>query len=156
MPRQHTTPRLLTIGALASRAGLSRDTIRFYEREAVLPQPARTPAGYRLYGPETVERLRFIKRAQALGFSLPEIREVLGGYQDREECRRVQRLLEQKIAQLNQKMRDMQTLREVLHRYLTACQQALQDRQAFAVCPVLPMLQEAAAFPLDPGGESRG
>jgi len=145
----------LKIGELASTSGLSRDTIRFYEREAVLPQPVRTPAGYRLYGPEAVERLRFIKRAQALGFSLTEIRAVLGGYQDLEECRQVQRLLEQKIAQLDRKMRDMQTLRAVLHRYLAACQHALQDRQAFTGCPVLPILQDAAAFPLDPGGESR-
>jgi DNA-binding transcriptional MerR regulator len=69
----------LKIGELASRSGVSRDTIRFYEREALLPKPARTPAGYRLYRPEVLGHLAFIKQAQALGFSLAEIREVLGG-----------------------------------------------------------------------------
>ena len=70
---QHTVSKLLKIGALASKAGLSRDAIRFYEREALLPQAPRTPAGYRLYSAEALARLRFIKHAQALGLSLTEI-----------------------------------------------------------------------------------
>jgi MerR family Zn(II)-responsive transcriptional regulator of zntA len=129
--------KLLKIGELASKSGVSRDTLRFYEREALLPKASRTPAGYRLYVPETVERLRFIKRAQALGFSLTEIRHLLDGYQDPEECSQVKHLLEQKIAVLDQKMREIQALRDVLGRYLEACQQALSTGQATGTCPVL-------------------
>ena len=80
---------MLKIGELASQSGLSRDTIRFYEREAFLPDPERTRAGYRLYSPDVVARLSFIKQAQALGFSLTEIRGVLDGYHDASECRQV-------------------------------------------------------------------
>jgi DNA-binding transcriptional MerR regulator len=138
-----TTSKLLTIGALASRSGLSRDTIRFYEREALLPQVPRNNAGYRLYSAAVLERLHFIKQAQALGFSLAVIRDLLKGYQDPEECQRVRQLLTQKIAELDQRMRDMQALRDTLSRYQAECQKALRDGQASAACPVLTRLREA-------------
>ncbi len=138
----HTVSKLLKIGALASKAGLSRDTIRFYEREALLPKPPRTPAGYRLYSAAVLERLHFIKQAQALGFSLTVIRDLLQGAQNPEECQRVRQLLEQKIAELDQRMRDMQALRATLSRYHAECQQALRDGQASAACPVLTRLRE--------------
>ena len=67
----------LTIGALASAAEVGIETIRFYERKGLLPEPPRTQAGYRQYTPDTVHRLRFIRRAQGLGFSLAEISELL-------------------------------------------------------------------------------
>jgi DNA-binding transcriptional MerR regulator len=132
---------MLKIGALAAKAGLSRDTIRFYEREALLPKAPRTPAGYRLYSPEALERLPFIKQAQVLGFSLPEIRALLGGYQDTEECHQVKQLLAQKIANLDQQMRDMQALRALLSTYLAECERALHDGQVAAPCPVLTLLR---------------
>ena len=128
---------MLKIGELATRSGLSRDTLRFYERQAVLPKPARTQAGYRLYGPEVVERLHFIKRAQALGFSLTEIKNLLDGFQDPEECAQVKRFLEQKLAELDRKMREMQALRDLMSRYLAECQQALENDRAAEPCPVL-------------------
>jgi MerR family Zn(II)-responsive transcriptional regulator of zntA len=138
-----TTSTLLKIGTLASRSGLSRDTIRFYEREALLPQAPRNNAGYRLYSTEVLERLHFIKQAQALGFSLAAIRDLLHGYQDSEECQRVRQLLAQKIAELDQRMRDMQALRDTLSRYHAECQKALRDGQASEACPVLTLLREA-------------
>lgn len=138
-----TTSTLLKIGALASRSGLSRDTIRFYEREALLPQTPRSSAGYRLYSSAVLERLHFIKQAQALGFSLAAIRDLLHGYQDPEACDRVRQLFAQKIAELDQRMRDMQALRDTLSRYHAECQQALQDGQASEACPVLTLLREA-------------
>lgn len=128
---------MLKIGELASKSGLSRDTIRYYEREALLPKPARTQAGYRLYRPETLDHLAFIKRAQALGFTLSEIRDLLGGCHDAEECHRVERLLEQKIGELDRKAREIQALRTVLSTYLVACKDALATGQAQAGCPVL-------------------
>ena|SRR5712691_315033 len=128
--------RRLTIGALAAQSGLSRDTIRFYEREAVLPQPTRTPAGYRLYAPEVVEQLAFIKHARAMGFPLADIRAFLAGYQDPEGCRQVQHLLEQKLVELDQKIRDMQAWHEVLSRALQTCRAALRDGRATGPCPL--------------------
>ena len=138
-----TTSKLLKIGALASSSGLSRDTIRFYEREALLPKAPRSNAGYRLYSTEVLERLHFIKQAQALGFSLAAIRELLNRYQDPEACHRVRQLLEQKIAELDQRMRDMQALRDTLSRYHAECQKALRDGQASEACPVLTLLRES-------------
>jgi DNA-binding transcriptional MerR regulator/class 3 adenylate cyclase len=142
----------LKIGELASKSGLSRDTIRFYEREALLPQPERTPAGYRLYSPDVVERLLFIKQAQALGFSLTEIREVLDGYHDASECRHVASLLSQKIAELDQRLHAIQALRALLSRYLSVCKQALANGHAHEGCPVLCDLghQTADAFQSHP------
>jgi len=67
----------ITIGRLARAADVGVETIRFYEREGLLAPPARTASGYRLYSPKTAERLGFIRRAKALGFSLAEIRELL-------------------------------------------------------------------------------
>jgi DNA-binding transcriptional MerR regulator len=128
---------MLKIGELASKSGLSRDTIRFYEREALLPQPQRTPAGYRLYNPDVVARLLFIKQAQALGFSLTEIRDLLSGCHDASECRQVALLISQKIAELDQKVREIQTLRSTLSTYLTECTDALADGRAQEGCPVL-------------------
>ena len=128
---------LLKIGELASRSGLSRDTLRFYERETLLPKPKRTQAGYRLYRPEILDHLAFIKRAQALGFSLAEIRDLLGGCHDTEECHRVELLLEQKIREQDQKLREIQVLRTILSTYLAACKDALTSGRAQAGCPVL-------------------
>lgn len=67
----------LTISQLARVAGVNLETIRFYEAQRLLPKPPRSPAGYRQYGPDAADRIRFIKRAQELGFSLNEIRELL-------------------------------------------------------------------------------
>jgi MerR family copper efflux transcriptional regulator len=74
----------ITIGAVARRAGVGIDTIRYYEREGLLPKPRRRASGYRDYGSEVVERLRFIRRAKDLGFTLEEIRELLALSTDRE------------------------------------------------------------------------
>jgi MerR family copper efflux transcriptional regulator len=67
----------LTIGVVARRVGVAIDTIRYYEREGLLPEPARRASGYRSYGEGAVTQLRFIRRAKELGFTLEEIRELL-------------------------------------------------------------------------------
>ena len=117
--------------------GPDGDTIRYYEREGLLPKPERTQAGYRLYRLETLNHLTFIKRAQALGFTLSEIRDLLGGCHDAEACNRVERLLEQKIGELDQKVQEIQALRTVLSTYLVICKDALASGRAKAGCPVL-------------------
>ncbi|MPZ91259.1 MAG: MerR family DNA-binding protein [Actinobacteria bacterium] len=75
----------MTVSQLASRTGISPDTVRFYERERLLPPPARSPAGYRLFDEGSIERVGFVRRAQDLGLRLREIRELLD-ISDRGTC----------------------------------------------------------------------
>src|SRR5882762_2558496 len=100
----------LQIGEVAKRAGVSIDTLRYYEKVKLLTQPARSSGGFRLFAPEHIERVRFIKQAQELGFSLEEIKGLLatGGAQ---ECRKVRDLLERKLTELDDRVRAMKHFR---------------------------------------------
>jgi DNA-binding transcriptional MerR regulator len=126
----------LRIGEVALRSGVSIDTVRYYERRRLLPAAPRTEGGFRLFSKETVERVRFIKQAQELGFSLDEIGELLttGGAS---ECRRVRDHLKIKLAELDGRIRLMQDFRKTLNRHLAACERELRRRSEAAVCPVL-------------------
>lgn len=103
----------LTVSKLANQVGTSADTLRYYERIGLLPEPARSPAGYRLYEEEAVERVRFIKRAQRFGLRLEEIGELLS---IRERglcpCGRTRRMLEDRVAELTDEMAALQRLRD--------------------------------------------
>src|SRR5689334_488081 len=77
MPQRTTVMKGLTIGTLARETGVTLEAIRFYERRGLVPDPPRSSSGYRVYPAETARRLRFIKRAQELGFSLSEVKELL-------------------------------------------------------------------------------
>mgnify|MGYP000285988986 CR=1 FL=1 len=105
----------LTIGQLAARTGTNPKTIRYYEAVGLLPPPRRTPAGYRLYGPEDVARLGFIRKARAVGLSLAEIREVLrlrdGG---QAPCDHVLAVLNARIAAIDRQVRELRELRRQL------------------------------------------
>jgi DNA-binding transcriptional MerR regulator len=109
----------LTVSKLAGEVGTSSDTLRYYERIGLLPEPARSPAGYRLYGAEAVERVRFIKRAQRFGLRLEEIGELLA---IRERglcpCGRTRRLLEEKVSGLTEEMAALQRLRNDIQEML--------------------------------------
>lgn len=126
----------LRIGEVALRSGVSIDTVRYYERRRLLPAAPRTEGGFRLFTPETVERVQFIKQAQELGFSLDEIGELLtsGGA---EECRRVRDHLKVKLTELDERIRSMQDFRKTLARHLAACERELSRHTDDAVCPVL-------------------
>jgi len=126
----------LRIGEVALRAGVSIDAVRYYERRRLLPAAPRTEGGFRLFTPDTVERLRFIKQAQELGFSLDEIGELLatGGAR---ECRRVRDHLEVKLSEVDERIRLMQDFRKTLARHLAACERELSRRASDAVCPAL-------------------
>jgi DNA-binding transcriptional MerR regulator len=126
----------LRIGEVALHAGVSIDTVRYYERRRLLPAAARTEGGFRLFTPDTVEQVRFIKQAQELGFSLDEIRELLttGGAEER---RRVRDHLEGKLTELDERIRSMQNFRKTLARHLAACERELSRHRDDAVCPVL-------------------
>jgi DNA-binding transcriptional MerR regulator len=126
----------LRIGEVALIAGVSIDTVRYYERRRLLPVAARTEGGFRLFTPDTVERVRFIKQAQELGFSLDEIGELLatGGAR---ECRRVRDHLKVKLSEVDRRIRQMQDFRKTLARHLAACEKELSRHADDAVCPVL-------------------
>jgi|SRR5712692_696746 len=113
--------RRLTIGKVAARAGIGAKAIRFYEARGVIPAAGRADNGYRVYTPETVELLRFVKQAQGLGLTLDEIREIVairrGG---RPPCRHVHRLLEDKAAELERKLKDLVLLRRRIRQSLAA------------------------------------
>lgn len=127
----------LTIGELASVVGVSTDTVRYYERLGLLPRAGRTRAGYRLYAEEQVERLRFIKQAQSLGFSLDEIKGLLpergAGLS---ECRRVRDLLSAKLGEMDKRLTEMRRFRKTLAAYLEECEEALAGKRGDC-CPVL-------------------
>lgn len=105
--------RQLTVSKLARQVGTSSDTLRYYERIGLLPEPERSPSGYRLYGDEAVERVRFIKRAQRFGLRLEEIGELLS---IRERglcpCGRTKRMLEARVSELTEEMAALQRLRD--------------------------------------------
>ena len=123
----------MLIGELAARSGLSHDTLRFYERQGLLPA-LRTAKGYRRYGPEASARLILIRLAQGLGFSLAEIREVLVQMDslqaDALDARQVQDLLQGKLAQIDARLAALQSLRAQLAEQLArACPLRLQPER---------------------------
>jgi DNA-binding transcriptional MerR regulator len=124
----------LTIGKVAARSGIGAKAIRFYESAGVIPPPARSENRYRLYSPEAVDLLRFVKRAQGLGLTLDEIREIVtirrGG---RPPCHHVHRLLEEKAAELDRKLKDLLMLRRRIRQSLAAW--GRQRGTKAAVCP---------------------
>jgi len=132
-----TDDSVLYIGDLASRAGVSIDTVRYYERRRLLPRAARSSGGFRIFGPEAVERILFIKHAQELGFSLEEIGQLFltGGAA---ECRRVRDLLRAKLTDVDQKIKSMNKFRRTLANHLSACERELNQRGNAAECPVMP------------------
>jgi DNA-binding transcriptional MerR regulator len=116
-------PRTLTIGQLGSTTGTNVETIRYYERIGLLPEPRRTAANYRAYGIGHAHRLGFIRRARELGFSIEEIRELLSLAERKESsCAAVDRLVGGHLATVEQKITALQRLRRELRETLRACQ----------------------------------
>ena len=109
----------LTVSKLADEVGTSPDTVRYYERIGLLPETERSPSGYRLYGDEAVERLRFIKRAQRFGLRLEAIGELLEVRQRGLcPCGHTRRLLEDRVAELDEEMSSLARLREDISQML--------------------------------------
>jgi DNA-binding transcriptional MerR regulator len=113
----------MTIGQLAGHLGINPRTIRYYERIGILPEPERTHAGYRLYGREDEDRLRFIKSAQRVGLNLGEIKETLA-LRDRDEppCRYVAGVIDQRLSEVNRRLADLR----VFKRDLTELQERMR------------------------------
>lgn len=130
----------MKIGEVAQRTGTTTKTLRFYEQAGLLPEPARTPAGYRAYHESVIERLRFVKAAQAAGLSLAEIRDVIAAREHAgPPCEHVAMLLDAHAVDLDQRIADLMTLREEVQR-LRVRARTLDPMQCNAdgVCHVIP------------------
>jgi Hg(II)-responsive transcriptional regulator len=123
---------------VAQRAGVNAQTLRYYERRGLLPDPPRTSAGYRAYGPDAVRIVRFVKRAQELGFSLSEIEMLLhladGGP---ESCDAARQLAEKKVVDLDAKIATLNAMRASLTRLIATCARPRRERD----CPLLDSLE---------------
>jgi MerR family mercuric resistance operon transcriptional regulator len=130
-------PPTMTIGQLARRAGVGVETVRFYERRGLLATPARKTSGYRLYGEEVVGRLRFIRRAKELGFSLKEVAELLAlRVEPDTTCAEVRRRAEGKIADIEDRIQTLQRMKQALARVTREC----KGRGPTSECPILDAL----------------
>lgn len=128
----------LTIGALADAAGVGVETIRFYQRKALLSEPARPAGGIRRYSTDDVGRVRFIKASQRLGFSLEEVAELLK-LDDGTHCGEARRLAEHKLADVRDKLADLQRIEAVLKELIGRCGASKKSIQ----CPLIASLQQS-------------
>ncbi|MGE0645291.1 MAG: heavy metal-responsive transcriptional regulator [Nitrospira sp.] len=127
-----------TIGRLAKTVGVNVQTVRYYERRHLLGPAGRKPSGYRLYGPDEERRLRFIKNAQALGFTLREIQSLLNlRVSSTARCGDVQRKAQAKLEQVTEKMRDLRALARALRSVIRDCRVGQPTEQ----CPILARLE---------------
>ena len=126
------------IGTMAKRAKVPIKTIRYYEEVGLLPKPTRTSSGYRLYAPETVDRLQIIKKAQHLGLRLDEIKEILDlADRGRCPCGHVQAVLRKRLSELRQKIADLRMIeRRVEAAVRRGCPPNFRPRGK-AVCPTI-------------------
>jgi MerR family mercuric resistance operon transcriptional regulator len=127
--------REMTIGALARQAGVNVETIRYYQRLGVLELPGRPPGGIRRYGDEALSRVRFIKRAQELGFSLAEIRRLMR-LGDPQSCGEARSLAADKLALVESRIADLERLRGVLKELIGRCDR----RRGKVACPIIESL----------------
>jgi MerR family mercuric resistance operon transcriptional regulator len=126
------------IGELARQVGLNIESVRFYEREGLLPSPPRSASGYRCYERRHLETLRFIKRSQALGFSLREIRQLLDIYErvatpgkhSSSQNQKLLQLTRERLASIDEKISTLQSMRGALSKFLR-----IYQRQKKLVCP---------------------
>ncbi|MCS5550198.1 MAG: MerR family transcriptional regulator [Gammaproteobacteria bacterium] len=112
----------ITIGKLAKKAHVTVETIRYYQRKGLLIEPEKPVNGYRQYPIDDITRIRFIKHAQQCGFTLNEISELL--FMDSGHCQDVQKMAEQKSQQINQQIKDLIALQNVLDSVVEGCQES--------------------------------
>ena len=127
----------LTIGQLAKQANVNLETIRYYERRGLIPEPPRSESGYRMYSRDAVARTEFIKRTQALGFSLREISEIFALRMEPETtCGDMKAKVEAKIEDIEQKITDLEQIREALVAMAEKC----RGKGPIGECPILEAL----------------
>jgi len=128
----------MKIGELAARGAVSVQTVRFYERKGLLEPPTRSSGGFRLYEPEVVDRLLFIRDGQELGFTLAEISELLSLRAENEaSCEQIRIVANKRIEALEAKIQQLERMRATLHRLASVCP---GDAPA-GECPVITFLE---------------
>lgn len=131
-----------TIGELAGRAGVNLQTIRYYERRGLLSPVGRKESGYRVYGLDTLKRLKFIRQAKELGFTLEEIRGLLDlriePAQSKDACERVREKTSIKLKTVEEKLKTLTSVRKVLKGLLNACERRSPTEQ----CPILKAMEK--------------
>lgn len=149
----------LRTAQVADLAGVNVETLRFYERKGIIPEPPRRASGYREYPSETVERVRFVKRAQELGFSLGEVQDLLGLRATAgAKSAQVRLVAEAKLEEIEHKMRDLAAMKQSLTDLLCTC----DGRKPVASCPIIASLggslppRDAADKPTKPARRSGG
>lgn len=132
----------MQIGQLAKRAGVPIDTVRYYERNGILPAPERQASGYRAYDDRDVERLRFLRRAKALGFTLVEIRDLLALSVSRsDDMAGLKATASEKLADVERKLAELGRIRDGLSALIEAC----PGHGALERCPILAALAQEDA-----------
>lgn len=127
----------MKIGELAQRSGVNIDTVRYYEREGLLPKAARLKSGYRIYDEDDVRRLRFVRRAKALGFTLPEIRDLLCLSTRRDnDMGPMKAAAKEKLVAVDLKLAELTRIRQGLEALVTSC----PGHGALEQCPILAAL----------------
>ena len=129
----------MTIGALAESADVGVETVRYYQRRGLLPQPARRFGSIRRYGPADAARLRFIRRAQELGFTLEEIGELLK-LQDGTDRRAIRRIARARLAQVESRVSDLQRMGRALRHVIDDCEHAPGAPR----CPIIEAIDHGA------------
>lgn len=130
----------LSIGQLARRAGVAIDTVRYYERNQLLSPAGRLESGYRRYGDTELKRLRFIRRAKALGFTLADIRELLSLSEQR-SVPKIKRAAEAKLADVEHRLEELEHIRDALRTLVAAC----PGHGRADACPILNALNREEA-----------
>lgn len=137
MESRDRAPKPLTVSQLAAAANVGLETVRFYERRGLMPDPPRSAAGYRQYGPEAVARLAFIGRAKALGFTLAEIGELLALQDTNRPCAEVRQRAQRRIDDIGRRVADLLAMKRSLATLVEQCEGASIDE-----CPLIDALSE--------------
>ena len=128
----------MTVSELAAQVGVNPQTVRYYEREGLLEKPQRTESGYRDYDASALDRLRFIGDAKEIGFTLKQIRQLLGlDAEAPQSCGRVEAMIGERLEELEARLKSMRRMKKLLKELQTMCQQ----RPPESTCPILETLE---------------
>ena len=129
----------LTRGQLAKKTGVNPETIRYYEKVGLLPEAIRTKSGYRLFSEEDVKRIKFIKKAKELGFTLKEIKELLQlRFETRGECKEVKKLAEEKLIDIQKRIEDLEKIKSTLKDLIEKC----PEKGSILECPIISSIED--------------
>jgi DNA-binding transcriptional MerR regulator len=135
---RNTTGQRFTIASLARAAGLPTTTLRYYERAGLLEAENRSPGNYRLYSDESLRRLKFVRAAQAIGFTLDDVKQLLGSQDGKAlSCREVQSLVEERLSDIEKRLKDLRDVERVLKSSLARCRKT----ERTGCCHVIETLQ---------------